>query len=282
MDNAGVRPMQNDLFPGFAELERVGWTSETGAAGYIKAFSSASDMTIPSILNRLNPSSRVLDLCCGHGNLTAALLRERHTVIGVDFSPAMIARARETAHQAEFKTADAEDLPFDESTFDAVVCNFGVSHIPNQPKALAEVGRVLMPGGVFVMTSWVGPSESTAFRIFYPSVQQNGDPSVKLPDGPNFHFFDDKDAAERELRAAGMSLLHHEQIDCFWDIDQPEELADIFELGAPRGGALMRQQPDDARRAIRNSISDKVRETSRHSNGYRVPIPATMITAKAV
>ncbi|MDX1407783.1 MAG: class I SAM-dependent methyltransferase [Saprospiraceae bacterium] len=282
MDNAQVEPMENDLFPGFAELERVGWTSEMGADGYIKAFSSASDMTIPGILNKLNGSSRVLDLCCGHGNVTAALLREGHTVIGVDFSPVMIARARETAHQAEFMTADAQDLPFDDRDFDAVVCNFGISHVPNQPRALAEVGRLVKSGGVFVMTSWVGPSESPAFRIFYSGVQQYGDPSVKLPDGPNFHFFDDRDAAERELRAAGLSMSDHERIGCFWDIDQPDDLADIFEFGAPRGGALMRRQPDDARRAIRNSIAGKVRETCQHTNGYRVPIPATLITAKAV
>jgi SAM-dependent methyltransferase len=266
-------------FSGFAELEKVGWTSEQGVAGYVELFSSASDLAIPSLVGKLEPPSRVLDLCCGQGNVTEALCKAGHTVVGVDFSPAMLARAKLRTPEAKFVEANAQALPFDEKTFDAVVCNFGISHIPDQQRALCEVARVLKPAGRLAMTSWCGPASSVAFQIFYSSVQRNGDPSVEMPEGPNFHFFDDKAASAALLSNANMMLTGHEQIDCYWDLDRPDMLADIFERGAPRGGTLMRRQPEDARRAIRNAVADQVKERCARAESFRVPVPATIVTA---
>lgn len=278
MTTHGTQSSSSD-FSGFAELEWVGWTSEESVAGYVEFFSSASDLAIPSLVGKLEPSAYVLDLCSGQGNVFDALCKAGHEVVGVDFSPTMLARAKQRTPEASFVEADAQTLPFDEKTFDAVVCNFGISHIPDQQLALSEVGRVLKPSGRLAMTSWRGPASSVAFQIFYSSVQKNGDPSVKLPEGPNFHFFDDKTASAAILSNAKMTLTEHEQIDCYWDLDRPDMLADIFERGAPRGGTLMRRQPEDARRAIRNAIADQVKERCAHAEGYRVHVPATIVTA---
>ena len=268
-------------FERFAELEREGWTSEKGASGYVGLFSSASDMAIPAILEKLDPSSHVLDVCSGQGNVTKALVNAAHTVIGADFSAAMIEMAKERNPGRQFVEADALDLPFEDGQFDAVVCNFGIGHIADQLAALREAARVLKTGGKFVMTGWTGPAVSPAFQIFYSSIQEHGDPSVSMPEGPNFHQFDNKDFAKEIFSDAGMQVTAHEQVDCYWQMEDPETLANIFERGAPRGGTLLRKQPPDARDAIRKAVAEKVAKLCKNGDEYRVNVPATLVAGIA-
>ena len=111
--------------------------------------------------------------------------------------------------------ADAQNLPFEGDSFDSVVCSFGLMHVPDQPKALSEIRRVLKPHGQFIMTSWCGPDVSPVFQVFYSSVQDHGDSSVKMPDSPNFHQFANEEAARSILSDAGLNVETQQQIDCF-------------------------------------------------------------------
>jgi ubiquinone/menaquinone biosynthesis C-methylase UbiE len=130
-------------------MERSGWSDATRASGYVELFSSASDQAINSLLDAAGakPDLKTLDLCCGQGNVSEALLSRGCEVVGIDFSPAMLAFARGRAPKATFLEADAQNLPFDDAEFDIVVSNLGVCHVPDQPRALAEARRVLRPGG---------------------------------------------------------------------------------------------------------------------------------------
>jgi SAM-dependent methyltransferase len=128
----------------------------------------ASDQAIDSLLDAADASQnlKALDLCCGQGNVSEALLKRGCKVFGIDFSPAMLEFARRRAPGATFIEADAQNLPFEASEFDfegietSVVSNLGVCHVPDQPRALAEVRRVLRKGGKFAMTVWCGPEAS--------------------------------------------------------------------------------------------------------------------------
>ena len=82
-------------FSAFANLERSGWLDAKRALGYVELFSSVSDQAIDSLLNAADasPNLKALDLCCGQGNLSEALLRRGCKVFGIDFSPAMLAFA---------------------------------------------------------------------------------------------------------------------------------------------------------------------------------------------
>jgi SAM-dependent methyltransferase len=224
----------------------------------------------------------VLDLCCGQGNVSEALLAGGFQVVGADFSPAMLAHARRRVPTGEFVKADAQDLPFADGDFDAVVCNFGIPHVPDQPRALAQVRRVLRPGGQFAMTSWYGPDVSPTFQVFYGSVQEHGDPHVAMPEGPNFHQFADETMAKALLAEAGFSQESHEQVGCYWTLASPNELAEILQQGAPRGGYLLTQQPDHSRTAIKTAIAAKVRDRFSQGDEWHVPIPAALVTATAI
>ncbi len=266
-------------YEGFAELETQGWSDDTISSGYVTMFSEASDMAIPEIVSSIHGTCRVLDLCCGQGNATEALAKAGHSVTGADFSARMLSHARERLPAGEFVEADAQDLPFEDDSFDVVVCSFGLMHVPDQPKALSEVRRVLKPEGQFIMTSWCGPDVSPVFQVFYSSVQEHGDPSVKMPDSPNFHQFANEDLAKSILSDAGLEVEKQEQIDCFWMLDTPEVLAEIFQRGAPRGGYLLSQQPKANNAAIKAAVAEKVRGRFVHGAGWRAPIPASLIVA---
>ena len=111
----------------------------------------------------------VLDVGCGTGKTSAAFAKRRGCrVVGVDLSPRMIEWAKETAkHQGvpdkvEFRTADARQLPFDDATFDAVICDSVLGFVPDKSNALREFMRVCKPGG------YVGMNETTWLTATVP------------------------------------------------------------------------------------------------------------------
>ena len=99
------------------------------------------------------PEARVLDICCGTGDMTLALLRRRSgqgvPVIAADFSPAMLERARKKlpARQTTVIEADALHLPIESASLDLIVTAFGFRNLANYQDGLAEFFRALAPGG---------------------------------------------------------------------------------------------------------------------------------------
>ena len=100
-----------------------------------------------------HPEARVLDLCCGTGDMTGALLALRpaagEPVTGLDFSAEMLARAKDKyAHaNARWVEGDAMALPYPDASFDLVTAAFGFRNLRNYAAGLAEIHRVLRPGG---------------------------------------------------------------------------------------------------------------------------------------
>ena len=106
----------------------------------------------------LRAGQRVLDVAAGNGNVTLAAARRWCQVTSTDYVPALLAKGRERA-QAEgwtvdFQEADAEKLPFDNDSFDAVVSTFGVMFTADHGKAAAEMLRVCKSGGKIGMANW--------------------------------------------------------------------------------------------------------------------------------
>lgn len=95
----------------------------------------------------VQPGNRVLDACCGTGDLAVAAEREGGVVTGLDFSPRMLERARRKSDTVEWIEGDLLALPFDDGSFDAATVGFGVRNVADLEAALAELRRVLRPGG---------------------------------------------------------------------------------------------------------------------------------------
>jgi ubiquinone/menaquinone biosynthesis C-methylase UbiE len=107
----------------------------------------------------LRAGQRVLDVAAGNGNATLAAARRWCEVTSTDYVPALLERGRERAaaerlHGIDFREADAEALPFDDATFDAVLSTFGCMFAPNPPRVASELLRVCRPGGRIAMANW--------------------------------------------------------------------------------------------------------------------------------
>jgi len=106
----------------------------------------------------LNWDQRVLDVAAGNGNATLAAARRGCRVVSTDYVQSLLDQGAERAHaerlDVEFRVADAEALPFEDASFDAVLSTFGVMFSPDQPQAAAELLRVCRSGGRIGLANW--------------------------------------------------------------------------------------------------------------------------------
>ena len=107
----------------------------------------------------LHAGERVLDVAAGNGNATLAAARRWCEVTSTDYVPALLERGREGApaerlHAIDFREADAEALPFDDASFDAVLSTFGCMFSPNAPRVASELLRVCRHGGRIGLANW--------------------------------------------------------------------------------------------------------------------------------
>ena len=106
-----------------------------------------------------NKAHTVLEIACGTGRVTKHLrkaLPSSSTLIATDLNAGMIEVAKQNVRpeNIEFKEADAQALPFDDNSFDLIVCQFGFMFVPDKPKAFSEAYRVLKPGGTLLFNTW--------------------------------------------------------------------------------------------------------------------------------
>ena len=114
------------------------------------------------------PRHRVLDACCGTGDLAVAAHKAGGAVVGLDFSPPMLERATRKTGDIEWVEGDLLGLPFQDASFDAATVGFGVRNVEDLGKALRELRRVLRPGGRLAVLEIVRPKGplSLAYRLW--------------------------------------------------------------------------------------------------------------------
>ena len=117
----------------------------------------------------VEPGARVLDACCGTGELALAARAEGGRVTGLDFSERMLERARRKSSEIEWVQGDLLDLPFEEASFDAATVGFGVRNVEDLGGALRELRRVLRPGGRLAILELVRPKGPLAlfYRVWF-------------------------------------------------------------------------------------------------------------------
>ena len=130
---------------------------EVWMAGDLGMIARNTERAAEAFIHRLNlaPGARVLDVACGTGNTSIPLARGGALVTGVDIATNLLeqARARAAAEGLEiiFEEGDAEQLPYPDGSFDAVVTMFGAMFAPRHELVAAEFARVLKPGGLLAM-----------------------------------------------------------------------------------------------------------------------------------
>ncbi|HKG09297.1 MAG TPA: bifunctional demethylmenaquinone methyltransferase/2-methoxy-6-polyprenyl-1,4-benzoquinol methylase UbiE [Gaiellaceae bacterium] len=131
----GVRAMFDRIAPVYDTMNRV------MTAGLDQRWRGATARAV------VRPGDSVLDACCGTGDLAVAAARKGGRVTGLDFSERMLERARRKAPELEWVEGDVLALPFADGSFDAATVGFGVRNLDDLERGLAELRRVLRPGG---------------------------------------------------------------------------------------------------------------------------------------
>jgi demethylmenaquinone methyltransferase/2-methoxy-6-polyprenyl-1,4-benzoquinol methylase len=123
----------------------------------------------------VRPGDAVLDACCGTGDLAVAAARAGGRVTGLDFSEAMLERARRKAPDLEWVSGDLLALPFDDGSFDAGTVGFGVRNVDDLERALRELRRVLRDGGRLGILEITRPRGLLApfYRFWFDGVKQS-------------------------------------------------------------------------------------------------------------
>src|SRR5687768_7326999 len=127
-------------------------------------------------LAALRPGDRALDVACGTGDLAVELARRVGSsgkVVGSDFSEAMLERARQKSGDVQWEWANALELPYRDGGFDAATVGFGARNFSDLDRGLAEMARVVRPGGrvvVLEITTPQRPPLSTFFSIWFDRV----------------------------------------------------------------------------------------------------------------
>jgi SAM-dependent methyltransferase len=163
--NSAVSPAID--FGALKSRQQVAWS--TGDYAVVGTTLQIVGETLCEALD-LRSGERVLDVAAGNGNATLAAARRWCDVTSTDYVPSLLeagrARAKAEGHAIHFQEADAENLPFPDASFDAVISTFGVMFAPNQTAAAGELARVCKSGGQIGLANWTPESfVGQLFRI---------------------------------------------------------------------------------------------------------------------
>lgn len=278
---AGPSPRAADTGRTFRAFEQAGWEDPGVVASYEEHLSAVTTQSIEALLDDagVGAGTRVLDVASGAGHTAAAAARRGADALGLDFSEAQVQLARGRHPDVPFERGDAEALPFEAGTFDAVVSGFGMCHLPDPGRALAEAFRVLRPGGRVAFTVWAPPERAIVFGALYAAIRAHGTMDVGLPVGPNFFLFSEPAVCTQALRAAGFTGPSFREVPQGWRLSDPDELFEVIARGTVRARATLRAQTPAARSAIRHAMREVV---SAYPVGdlYEVPAPAVLAAAR--
>jgi len=267
----------------FRSLELATW--QRGAEAYDRLFGAVTRAAIAPTLDalELRAGQRLLDLCCGTGHTVAAALERGVVACGIDLAPAMVDLARQLCPAATFRVGDAEaidaEVPgFSAGGFDAVSCLFGVNHLPDQERAVAEAFRLLRPGGFYAFTMWCPPGPSKFHALVQDAIAAHGRGTVPSPvDAPRLRYGEPGPCASL-LEEAGFEPPEVRVLPLAFELDTPQT---VLELAAtsPRVSLLLSQQREDDRHRIEAALVEGAL-AFRRGDRIHLPIPALLTVGR--
>ena len=225
---------------------------------------------------KLDPR-RVLETAAGTGIVTEALHRAllEAKIIATDLNPAMldVAAQRMNSDKVSFQPADALDLPFDDNSFDLVVCQFGAMFFPDKVKGNAEAHRVLRDGGRYLQIIWDRIDRNPVSEAIAASL------ASEFPDNPPRFLerapfsYADPPQIERDARAAGFAQVEVERVEVR-SLVNAHDAAYGMCCGSPMTAEIAERGPDAVDRAARAA-----EQALQPFDGRDAPMSALFVTA---
>ncbi|MGD8348532.1 MAG: methyltransferase domain-containing protein [Gammaproteobacteria bacterium] len=264
----------------FAAFEHEGW--ESVCAGYEAHFGRLTRQSSEPLLDAtaVAGDTRLLDVCCGPGMISAAAAARGAHAVGLDFSAATVELAAARVPGVEFRQGDAGNLPFEDGEFDAAVCGFGIIHLPDPHRGLREMQRVVRPGGRIGVSVWVAPQEGNGFGLMYGAIKAHADMQVPLPEGPDFFQFSEPEKLDRALTETGFTGARSTIVEQTWEFERAGDMTRVIFEGMVRARGLVMAQTEAVRHAIVADIEAGMEAFRGNDGGYRVPMPAIVGSAR--
>jgi ubiquinone/menaquinone biosynthesis C-methylase UbiE len=260
-------------------VQRYGW--DRAAAEYDPAWQSQLAATQARVVAcaALVPGERVLDVACGTGLVTraaASAVGPRGHVLGVDLSAGMIEAARRRTpdlDEPRFVRMDAERLDLADGSFDAAVCALGLMYMPDPARAVAEMRRVVRPGGRVAMAVWGERAHcgwSPLFRIL--------DAEVTSEVCPLFFRLGEPGVLARACARAGLVGVEEQRLRLSLDYASEDDACRAAFVGGPVALAWSRFG-DEARERVRERYVEAIAPW-RHAGRYRIPGEFVVVAAR--
>lgn len=277
---AFAAPSHAEFDPGaFGAFEHRGW--QQAASAYQAAFEGLTAQAAEELLDAadVKEGTRLLDVASGPGHVAGLAASRGARVTGSDFSPAMLAIARAKHPEVEFRVADAEALPFEDGSFDAVTMAFLLGHLGHPDRALEEARRVLRPGGRLAASWWQPFDRAVPFGFVLDAVRELGRVDVALPEGPPFDRFADPDQLAGALVRSGFDDVRLSPHPMTWRLASGEDVFEAYLNGTVRTAGLLRGQSPEALAGIRARVARSA-EAYRDDSGIALPMPCWVVSGR--
>ncbi|SHN48232.1 class I SAM-dependent methyltransferase [Cryptosporangium aurantiacum] len=264
----------------FNTFEAAGWQQRSQA--YDRFFAGITGRLADPLLDAAGivPGTKVLDVATGPGYVAAAALRRGADVVAVDIAPAMVALARRRSRGLDVRVGDAESLPFGDGSFGAVLSGFGLMHLGDPERAVADFARVTARNGRVAVSVWDRPDRGRLAGLFADAVAEAGAaPPDEVPPGPAFFRFADSAALERLLRGAGLADPRVEVVSFAHRVGSAAELWDAMLAATVRTSATITGQTPETRRRIRSAY-ERLAAAYADADGLAVPVSVLIGSAQ--
>jgi len=236
---------------------------------------------------QIRHGQKVLDLGSGTGYpaiLIAQAVGETGSVTGLDLAESMLSLARKKAQRhgatnIKFQEGDITSLPFESNYFDAVTSRFCLMFLPDIPKAVAEIARVLKPGGYLAAAVWSNPNKNPFVQIPVQALSKLTELPKPGPNQPGIFRL----AAPGELmgmaKQAGLLSVRDEEVDAESPFNSPDEYYEnLLDLAASLKPFFEKLTPEQ-KKQVESEVKSEIKKFQRENQIF-LPMAIRLVTAR--